>query len=452
MSEKYTKNGNKVEFQIEIQNKDIEKAMQEAYLKERKHFALPGFRKGRVPRQIIEANYGNDIFFEDAINNVLPDLYEEKTKELELKLAGQPTVTIANPYEKGKDVIVDIEVEVMPEIEVKDYSKIPVEKVEYEMDEEMVSIELDRQRQKSARMTIIEDRPIKEGDTAVIDFVGKVDEVEFEGGAGEDVELEIGSATFIPGFEEQLVGKSAGDDVEVKVTFPEEYHVEDLKGKDAIFDVKVKEIREITLPELDDEFVKDISEFDTLEEYKADIRKNLEEQLKENEKMEIRNRLLAKVSGLADFEVPELLIEEQIDREINNFAQNIQAQGLDFNQYVEILGGDINRIRDDFRETAYNNVKTRLILDEIASREEIKATEEDIEKEIDEMAELYSGGNEERKEEFKENLKNSADFLEEMLKERKTIDFLVENIEFFEPEIAEEVAEETVEEKTEDEE
>ena len=282
------KEDNKAFFTIEIPSKDFENAVQKAYLKNRNYFVVPGFRKGKVPRKIIEMNYGEEIFYEEALNSLLPDAYEESIEELKLEPVDYPEIDMED-IEKGKPVIVTAEVTIKPEVELGDYKNMEIEKIEYNVSDEDVEMELKTIQEMNARIIVAEDRETKEGDILTIDYEGYVDEEQFEGGTAENQELTLGSDTFIPGFEEQLIGKVKGEEVEVKVNFPEDYFEESLKGKEALFKVTIHEIKEKELPILDDEFAIDVSEFDTLEEYKEDLREKLEAELKEKEKLEIEN-------------------------------------------------------------------------------------------------------------------------------------------------------------------
>ena len=436
MTKDYTKEGNKVSFDMVISSDQIESKMTEVYNKEKHNFQVPGFRKGKVPRKILEAAYGGEgIFFEDAVNELIPDIYEEKTDEMGLKLAGQPKISLDSPYEKGKDVVLNVEVEVMPEFELKDYSKIEIPEIKYEITDELVSNELQKEREKAKRATVVDGREAKLGDVVNIDFTGFIDGEEFEGGAAEGHSLELGSGQFIPGFEDQLVGKSTGDSVEVKVTFPEDYGSEELAGKEATFDVVINEIQEVEYPEVDDEFIKDISEFDTVDEYKADVKKRLEADFENRSKNEIRQAVLRKTADFADFEVPEPVIENSIDREISNFSANLQQYGLDYKQYLEMSGADESAIREDFRETAYVNSKIQLVMEAIIEKEGFDATAEEIQEEVKRLAETYFPNNTEEQDKFVEMYKGeNANFIKDDFVFNKALDKLVENVVFVEAE------------------
>lgn len=435
MTEILKKEGNKVYFNLSVPYDTVEKAQQAVYLKEKGKFSVPGFRKGKVPRKIIEMTYGHDIFFEDAINDILPDLYENAVEELKLELAGRPDISIPEPFEKDKDVKIEVAVDVMPEIELKDYSTIEIPKIEYEVTDELINNELESERKKAGRVSEVTDRAAEMGDTLKIDFHGMIDDEPFEGGHAHDQELELGSNAFIPGFEEQLVGAKVGDHVDVKVTFPEEYHAEELAGKDAVFHVDVLEIATVELPELDDEFVKDISEFDTLDEYKADLKEKMAASFEERAKRETRDKVVEKIVEYAEFEVPEGLIESQIDSEINNFGANLQMQGIDFQQYLEWTQGNMQEMRDTFRPISEKNAKIQLVLEAIGKKENIEVSEDEINEEIENLAKTYYPEDEEEAKKFIENVKSrDTDYFKKNLTDKKTIDLLMEKVVYKEEE------------------
>lgn len=420
------KENNKVFFNFELEADAFEKALQDAYMKNRGRFNIPGFRKGKAPRKIIELNYGEEIFYEDAINILLPEAYENAVKELELEPVDTPDIDI-DEIIKGEAILVKAEVDVKPEVKLGDYKAMELEKVEYEVTDEMIEHELHHVQEDNARIISV-DREVKEGDIVTIDFAGFVDEEQFPGGTAEGHELEIGSKTFIPGFEEQLIGKNKGEEVEVKVTFPEEYHEESLAGKEALFKVVIHEIREKELPELDDEFAKDVSEFDTIEEYKQDIKNRLEEELKSQEKFEKENKVIEKVMEISEVDIPNGMIETQIDDELGQFDFRLRQQGLELEKYLELTGTNIDMMREQFREVAEKRVRADLVLEAIAKVESIEVTEEDIDKELTKMAEQYKA---EDVEEFKENMKKgSLEFLKAGIINSKVVDLLIENAKF----------------------
>jgi len=418
------KENNRACFNIEITEKEFEKAIQKAYLKNRNKFNIPGFRKGKAPRKIIELNYGEGIFYEDALNIILPQAYEEAVESLELEPVDSPEVDIEQ-LEKGKPVILKIEVTVKPEVKLGNYKSIEVEKVEYNVTDEDVERELKAIQEKNARIVDASDREIKEGDIVTIDFKGFIDGEQFEGGTAENQRLEIGSNTFVQGFEEQLIGKKKGDKVDVKVTFPEDYFNENLRGKEATFEVVIHEVKEKELPKLDDEFAKDVSEFDTLEEYKNSIRERLEKEAKDREKIEFENKLVDKVVEEAEVDIPEAMIEHQIEHEIDDFNYRLRLQGLDIDQYLNLTNSKLEDLKKQIRPLAEKKVKTDLVLEVIGKKENIKVTEEDIDKELERIAKEY---NQEDVDKFKENMKKGdLSFLEAGIMRDKIIDLLVSN-------------------------
>lgn len=421
------KEGNKVYFTFEISQEQFEEGMQKAYLKNRGRFNIPGFRKGKVPRKIIEMNYGKEIFYEDAINDILPLAYDKAIEELKLEPVDYPEVDIAE-IEDGKPIAVKIEVDVKPEVKLAEYKGIEIEKVEYNVTDELVDNELKSVQDMNARITDAGDRPVKEGDILTIDFAGFVGEEQFEGGTAEGQTLEIGSGTFIPGFEEQLVGKNKGEEVEVNVTFPEEYHSEELKGQDATFKVTIHEIKEKELPALDDEFAIDVSEFDTLDEYKKSIREKLEEEFKNKEEIENENNLLEKVIGDTEIDIPEGMIETQLDKELEEFGYRMQMQGLNMEQYLQITNSTEESLKAQLRPMAEQRVKGDLVLEAIAEAEEIKVSEEDYDQELIRISESYE---ENERESFIENMKKGdLSFLDVTITNRKVIELLKANVKF----------------------
>ena len=421
------KENNKVFFNFELEVEKFEKAMQQAYLKNRGRFNIPGFRKGKVPRKIIEMNYGEEIFYEDAINLILPEAYEDAVKELELEPVDRPDIDIED-IEKGKPILVKVEVDVKPEFKLGDYKSIELEKIEYNVTDEMVEHELEHVRDENARLLDASDREVKDKDILTIDFAGFIDEEQFPGGTAEGFELTIGSNMFIPGFEEQLIGKKKDEEVEVKVTFPEEYHEETLAGKEAIFKVVIHDIKEKELPELDDEFAKDVSEFDTLEEYKADIRERLEKDLKEQEKVETENRVIEKALEISEVDIPDGMVESQIDDEMRQFDYRLRSQGLDLEKYLEFTGSNPEDLREQLKPSALNRVKVDLLLEAIVKAEGIEVTEEELEKELEDLAEQYAA---EDKEEFIEDMKKgNLNFIKTGIANGKAVKLLVESAKF----------------------
>lgn len=421
------KENNKVSFNIEIPVGDFEKGLQKAYLKNRGHFNIPGFRKGKVPRKIIEMNYGEEIFYEDAINAVLPVAYDKAVVELELEPIDSPEVDIEE-IEKDKPVMVKIQVEVKPEVKLGDYKSIEIEKVEYNVTDELIENELKSVQDMNARITDAGDRAVKEGDILTIDYSGYLGEEQFEGGTAEKQQLEIGSNQFIPGFEEQLVGKNKDEELDVVVTFPEEYHEESLKGKEVTFKVTIHEIKEKELPELDDEFAKDVSDFDTLEEYKASIKEKLEKEFKNREEIEQENNLIEMVVDMCEVELPEAMIDTQLENEVAEFDHRLKSQGLGLEQYLSLTNSSEESLKDQLRPVALKRVKGDLVLEAIAKAEKFEVTEEDLDKELEKMAEIYQQDN---KEKFVKDMKRGdLGFLKTSLINQKTIEFLMSNAKF----------------------
>ncbi|WP_202709884.1 trigger factor [Sporosalibacterium faouarense] len=425
-SEILNKEGNKVSLKIEVDAKKFEEGVQKSYMKNRKRFNLPGFRKGKAPRKIIELNYGEGVFYEDAINMIFPEAYDSAIKEHNLDPVDRPEIDIEE-LEKGKPVVFTAEVIVKPEVELGEYKGIEVEDVEYNVTEEDVEQELKDIQDRNARVIEVEDRAAKEGDILTIDYEGYVDGEQFEGGTAENQNLEIGSDRFIPGFEEQLVGKNKGEEVEVNVKFPEEYHAEHLAGKDANFKVTINEIKEKELPELDDEFAKDVSEFDTLEEYKNDIKEKKEKQSKDKEKAEKENRVVEKVVTNSKVDLPEVMIESQIDSEINELGYRLQFQGLNIDKYLELTNTTMDDLREQVKDRAEQVVRTDLVLETIAKKEGIEATEEELSEELEKMAKQYNQEVDKLKKRLREE---DLEQIKMGIIKGKTADLLVESAKF----------------------
>ncbi len=423
-----SKEKNRAVFTVELPSEKLEEAIQKAYLKNKSRFSLPGFRKGHVPRKILEMNYGVEIFFEDAVNMLLPDAYEEAVEELELEPVAQPEVDV-DELEKGSPVKFKFEVDVKPEVELGDYSNLEAEVNKYEVTDEDISRVIDRERDQNSRIISVEDRAVKDGDIVNIDFVGKLDGEEFPGGDAEGYELVIGSGAFIPGFEEQIIGKEIGQEFDVDVVFPEEYHDESLAGKNVIFEVKLNSIQEKELPELDDEFVKDISEFDTLEEYKNNVKIDLEEELKKQAEVEKENKAVEALMDVMKVDIPESMIDMEVDREYQNFLYRVQGMGLTLDQYFAIANSNEEKTREELRPASEKKVKGELALDEFIVKENIEATDDEIDKEISELAKQYELKDVDS---FKETLKESGDldFITNTVKRRKAVEKLVEMVKY----------------------
>lgn len=379
---------NMVKLTIEASAEEFEAAIEKAYLKNRSKLAIQGFRKGKAPRKIIEKMYGVGFFYEDAANFVIPDAYEKAAEESKLDIVAQPEIDVVQ-IESGKPFIFTATVAVKPEVTLGDYKGISVEKANVEVTEEEINAELDKAREQNSRTINVEDRPAKDGDQTVIDFEGFVDGVPFEGGKGEDYPLTLGSHSFIDTFEEQLVGKNIGEEVEVNVTFPTEYHAENLAGKPAMFKVTIKEIKEKELPTLDDDFAKDVSEFDTLDEYKEDVKSTILEKKEKEAKSAKEDAVIAKIIENATMDIPNPMVDTQVRQMADEFAQRIQAQGLSVEQYFQFTGMDSKAFIESLRPQAVKRIESRLVLEAIVKAENIVATEVEFEKEIEEMASMY---------------------------------------------------------------
>ena len=418
------KENNKVTLKIEVSYEEFEKEVQQAYNRSKGRFNIPGFRKGKVPRKIIEANYGEGVFYEDAINGIFPKVYDEAIKEHGLDTIDRPSLDL-DQIEKGKPVVFIVEVEVKPEVKLGEYKGIEVEKKEYNVTDEDVDAELKNIQERNARLVEVEDRASQEGDTLTIDYSGFIGEEQFEGGTAKNQPLELGSNSFIPGFEEQLVGKNAGEEVDVKVSFPEDYHALDLAGKEAIFKVKIHEIKLKELPSLDDELAKDVSEFDTLEELKADLKSKLEETAEKREKAEFENSTIEKVCELSEVEIPEVLVERQIDSSVQDFAYRLRFQGLELERYLELTGTKIQDFREQFREDAQKLVKGDLVLEAIAEKEGIEASEEELNTELENIAKQYKQELEQVKKTFTDE---DLEYIKMGIIKKKAIELLMENV------------------------
>lgn len=373
---------------IEVSAEDFEAAMVKSYNKNKNKISVQGFRKGKAPRKMIEKLYGPEVFYEDAANFAIPDAYEEAAKECGLEIVSRPDIDVVD-IGKDKPFVFSATVAVKPEVELGDYKGIEVEKQEVKVMAADVNAEIDRVREQNARIITVDDRAVKKDDIAVIDFEGFVDGEPFEGGKGTDYSLTIGSHSFIDDFEDQLIGKKAGDKVDVNVTFPEEYHAEELKGKPALFKVEIKEIKVKELPKLDDEFASEVSEFDTLKEYKASVKKTLTERRKAQVKTEKENKVIEKAVENAKVDLPAPMVDEQVSQMVNEFASRLQQQGLSIEQYMQMTGMQPQMLMDQMRPEAETRIKTRLVLEAVAKEEKIKATAKDIDKEIEKMAEMY---------------------------------------------------------------
>ena len=416
-----TENANEVKLEITVEAEKFENAMKKVYFQNAKYFNIPGFRKGKAPMNIVEKYYGAQIFYEDAFNEVATEAYEEALTENKIDVVSRPEVDIAQ-MEKGKDLIFTAVVQTKPEVKLGKYKGIEIQKIEYKVDKKDVDHELEHMQEHNSRLVTVDDRPLENGDTATIDFEGFVDGVAFEGGKAEGHELEIGSGTFIPGFEEQLIGMELENEKEIKVTFPKEYFSKDLAGKDATFKVKLHDIKKKELPELDDEFAKDVSEFDTLEELKKSIKEKLTKNKEQREKYETEEAVLKAVCEDSKLDIPSGMIELEIDNMLKDFEQRLSYQGLNLEQYLKMIGKTEEEMRKEYEPQAIEAIKSRLVLEAIMKAEKIEASEEEIKAKMEEMAKSYGKDVEELSK--NENLKN---YLAEGIKSEKALEFIVNN-------------------------
>ena len=416
-----TENANEVKLEITVEAEKFENAMKKVYFQNAKYFNIPGFRKGKAPMNIVEKYYGAQIFYEDAFNEVATEAYEEALTENKIDVVSRPEVDIAQ-MEKGKDLIFIPVVQTTSEVKLGKYIGIELQKIEYKVDKKDVDHELEHMQEHNSRLVTVDDRPLENGDTATIDFEGFVDGVAFEGGKAEGHELEIGSGTFIPGFEEQLIGMELENEKEIKVTFPKEYFSKDLAGKDATFKVKLHDIKKKELPELDDEFAKDVSEFDTLEELKKSIKEKLTKNKEQREKYETEEAVLKAVCEDSKLDIPSGMIELEIDNMLKDFEQRLSYQGLNLEQYLKMIGKTEEEMRKEYEPQAIEAIKSRLVLEAIMKAEKIEASEEEIKAKMEEMAKSYGKDVEELSK--NENLKN---YLAEGIKSEKALEFIVNN-------------------------
>lgn len=417
------KENSEITVQVTVENAVFQKAVETAYNKNKGKFNIPGFRKGKTPRSIIEKHYGEGVFFEDAINALLPEYYGNALDTLKIEPVARPDIDVVNVGAK-EDLVFTAVVTVAPEFTLEGYKGIEVEKVNAEVTEEMIDAEIEKTRNMNARMITVEDRAVQDGDTTIIDYKGFVGENQFEGGTADNQELVIGSNRFIPGFEAQLIGKNIGEEVDVNVTFPTPYHSDELAGKEAIFKVKINGIKSKEMPALDDEFAKDVSEFDTLVEYKESIKKDLERSVAESANAAQRDKVIEKVTGLITVEIPEKMIDAEVDGMLYDFDQQLRYQGLSLDQYVQFTGGSVEDLKGQMREDALMRVKTTLVIEKVKEQETIEVTEADIEEELKKVAEMQKRDLEEVRTLFG---KDNFEYLKGNLKSRKTVDFLVEN-------------------------
>ena len=379
---------NMAKLTIEVSAEDLDKAMEKAYQKQKSRISLPGFRKGKAPRKMIESMYGKGVFMEDAVNSLVPQEYTKALGECDLEIVSQPEINVTQ-MEPGKALIFTADVAVKPEVTLGDYKGVEVPKSEIAVTDEEVDAEVKKEQDKNARTVAVEDRAAANGDITTIDFEGFVDGVAFDGGKGTDYALTLGSGTFIPGFEDQLVGANTGDHVEVKVTFPEEYQAKELAGKEAVFQCDVKKIETKEVPELDDEFAKDVSEFDTLAEYKEDVKKKLTEKKEKKARTAKENAAVDKAIENAQMDIPELMTKTECRQMMDDFSRRMQQQGLSMEQYFQFTGQSMDKMMEDMKPQALKRIQTRLVLEKVAEAENIQPSEEEITEEIQKMADAY---------------------------------------------------------------
>ncbi|MBS6525797.1 MAG: trigger factor [Peptoniphilaceae bacterium] len=420
---------NKVYFDLTVPHEEIKEAESKVYKRNKNYFNVPGFRKGHAPKKIIEQFYGSGIFFEDALNEVLPKIYQDALEELELEVIDQPEIDIDEEnFDRSKDLIVEVSVEIKPEVVLGDYKGLEIEAVPDEVSDEMIENEIDKQCHLNARHINIDDRAAEDGDKVNIDFEGKVDGVAFEGGSAEDQELELGSGSFIPGFEEGIVGHEIGETFDIDVKFPEDYFNEDLKGKDAVFTITLNSIAVEELPEVDDEFIKDISEFDTVDEYKADLKKQKTEEVEANAKNIRMDRALEAAAANAKVDVPEVMVNNAIDEQIRSMDNNMRSQGLQLEQYLQMLGQSLDDFKDSMRPDAEKEVLKSLVLEAIVEAEKFEISDDEVEAYAREMSERYFKGDEDKQEEMiKTMMESNKDLMKSDLERKKAVELLVDN-------------------------
>ena len=414
---------NMAKLTIEVSAEELEKAIEGAYLKQRGKISVPGFRKGKVPRQMIEKMYGAEIFYEDAANALIPEAYSKAYEESKLEIVSQPKIDVVQ-LEKGKPFIFTAEVALKPEVTLGEYKGLKVDKVSTRVTAKEVDARLEEEQKKNARTVSVTDRAVQDGDEVILDFEGFVNGVAFEGGKGENYSLTIGSGSFIPGFEEQLVGVEIENEVDVNVTFPEEYHAADLAGKEAVFKCTVHEIKVKELPELDDEFAAEVSEFDTLEAFKADIKAKIKEEKLAEGNRKKEDQAVEQAVANATMEIPEAMIETQTQQMVQEFAQRLQSQGLSIEQYFQFTGLTSEKMLEEMKPQAVKRIETRLVLEAIVKAENIEITEEKFEAEIAKMAEMYQMEVEKLKEYMGAN---EAEQMKADMAVQEAVTFLVDN-------------------------
>ena len=421
LKQEKTENKNELKLTFTVPASRFEEAIQEVFKKSAKYFNIPGFRKGKAPFKIVERYYGDSIFYEDAFNELAPVVYDEEIKENKIEVASRPQIDVVQ-MEKGKDLIFTAIVATKPEVKLGKYKEIPLKKIEYKVTDEDIDHEINHMAEHNSRMVTVEDREVKDKDIVTIDFEGFTDGKPFEGGKAENHDLTIGSKTFIPGFEDQIIGMKIGEEKDIKVTFPEDYFSKDLAGKEATFHVVLHGIKEKQLPTIDDEFAKDVSEFDTLKELKDSIKEKMEKENEERAKHETEDAAIEEVCKNTNIDIPAGMIDLEIDNIMQNLDQRLSYQGLNLDQYLKMMGKSEADFRKDYKEQAEKNVKTRLVLDQIVKDEKIKEDEKYIKDKIEEMAKQYN-----RKVEDLEKNEDLKNYLAESSKTEQAIDLIVKN-------------------------
>lgn len=416
-----TEKNNELKLTFTIEASKFDEGMKKVYAKTAKYFNVPGFRKGKAPMNIIERQYGSEIFYEDTFNEIVPKVYDEELKANNIEAVSRPDIDVTQ-IGKGQDLIFTAVVQIKPEVKLGKYKGIQLKKIEYNVTDEDIDHEIGHMAEKNSRLVTIEDRPVEEKDIAVIDFEGFVDGVAFDGGKAENHELEIGSKTFIPGFEDQIIGMKIGEEKDINVKFPEEYFSKDLAGKDAVFKVKLHEIKRKELPEIDDEFAKDVSEFDTIKELKASIKEKLEEENKSRAKFETEDEAIKTVCDSVEIEIPSGMIETEIDNMVKDVEARLSYQGLKLDQYLHMMNKTEEDFRKEYEEQAQKSVKSRLVLEAIVKDESIEIADEELNEKIKEMATNYG----KKEEELMQN-ENLKDYLKNNMKIEKAIKFIVDN-------------------------
>ena len=416
-----TENKNEVKLEFTIEAEKFEQGMKTVYQKNARYFNIPGFRKGKAPYNIVEKHYGPEIFYEDAFNEVVPEVYEEAIKANNLEVVSSPKIDVTQ-MEKGKELVFTAVVQIKPEVKLGKYKGIEIPKIEYNVSDEDIEKEIEAIADKNSRLVTVEDRAVEDKDVAVIDFEGFVDGVAFEGGKAENHELEIGSHSFIDGFEDQVIGMKVGEEKEINVKFPEKYFSEDLAGKDAMFKVKLHEIKKKELPKIDDEFAKDVSEYDTLEELKASIRKRDEEENEHRAKHEKEDAAIKAVCDNAEVDIPSGMIETELSRIMQDMDMNLSYQGLNLAKYLQMIGKTEEDFKKDYEEQAKESVKSRLVLEAVSKDAKIEVTDADIAEKLEELAKSYGKSKEdlEKNEELKKYVKENLNY-------EKTIDYILSN-------------------------